>query len=382
MDIQDELTDNFNGNAPFRSHYKDSATGQKKDHHYEPDGSIKTDSVVTWTDPSLGYYNSPQYGWPAGWDSRDIFDAGVEGRETLTSLNWTFPNSDGSALYLDNNGFPTAPPNPTDLSMSSIQPLFNVDTAFGDAKHTLGKHTQVRVDATFSDGAIASNTFDITWHYPVENWHTVGQAVPETPELFGLVNPDKSGTFFYTITSSTVDYTIPIESASLTLSTVGVGCGILVGGVPGAIGAGLLGAASYVVDKQASPPSPEQDQTTADFSKFQTSLQEQVDINAGNTADIGAPNVNRFDRATADLINSSPDKQAFYNGNGVDNQGTSHGVFTAQFEEGRFRFNQSWVGDGYDSHGYTGDYQGNVHYPGQMFQIFIWTEAGQQLPNP
>jgi hypothetical protein len=130
-------------------------------HQRDRTGAISVDSVAQWEEASI--YSIQ--GWHV--DNLPL---------TANPINFLGSPTYSWSLQGLSQGWLTVPTgNPTYLS------LVEADW------HNFPLHGTVQVNATDSDGAVASNTYDVTWHLPTENWRSTGADAPvwQVPELEG-----------------------------------------------------------------------------------------------------------------------------------------------------------------------------------------------------
>ena len=129
------------------SYYKGSGpstTPGRIKHERDDNGSIVTDSAAQWND-SLGM-----------WVALNQFDAVIDGNWSGPSYNWTIGGENT--------------PTPGAANTNGHQSLtlsLNLGRDQG-ANADFPKDTNLEVAVTGGDGAVASNTFGVTWHLPAE----------------------------------------------------------------------------------------------------------------------------------------------------------------------------------------------------------------------
>ena len=158
----------------FKSNDGYSGSPVQAQHYRNPDGSIAVDSAVAW----INVPGDPSY--PRGWqvNSLPLTANAVDFQDP--SYAWSL-----SGLTIDQAGL--------ELPLRSLSRTANFHLLEPDT-NKFPLHCTVRMDVTDSDGAVAANTYGITWHLPYEKTAFLG-SVPEKVKLEKLYGPIEEGGF-------------------------------------------------------------------------------------------------------------------------------------------------------------------------------------------
>jgi len=338
-------------------------------HYRNPDGSIAVDSIVfPVNDPQIGqhfivghtYYSNassftfPKFAWSVTGD-------GTPDSMTTANLGRTPDHP---------NGFTDLP---ATLDFGKTWDL------------TQTKASQFQVNVTDSDGVIAVNTYNVTWHAPQENFKVI-TLQRNVPKLVGglqdiVVNATIPANLSIPGQEGKVDWGEAEHTGGLLVAVTGTGAGALLlpevaSGPPGWTGIvaqAILAGMSYKMGlAEATHPGTVPIEGNADYNEYLTDLNHQVAINQQPD---GQKDMVRFN--PPDLA-----EQALAASQAPDHWGSDSYFMgcTAQWQGGWYTDIADSVGDGYDVNGYVGSVPAHSEIPTHLFKRFVWTCTYRATP--
>ena len=311
------------------------------------DGSISTDTAAAY---DLGFYGGfPFYGGNHYTASTSNF--------SNTAYNWTITATD-----LSGRDFSVAGGN-----KQTIQAIISL----GKKLDGFPKHSTFKVDVQDSlDSAIASNTYGVNWHLPVENW-TLLTSIPTTNRMYpkpgadidGNTSIEPSRTTYYTIPTEEIDVAGPaVKTLSVFLSGTAAAAPLL---LPEGIATGPIGVATVTlltvgggVAAFLVPPDPGHDLGYTNYKDYVAAVTLQQTINTGGIG-IQRFNPDLVNQAAANfaLLQSKyplpANWQDHWNEDPYFNQSGNHSLRVAA-QVGRYRDINTFQGDAYGPNGYIG----------------------------
>ena len=288
----------------FKSNDGYSGSPVQAQHYRNPDGSIAVDSAVAW----INVPGDPSY--PRGWqvNSLPLTANTVDFQEP--SYAWSL-----SGLTIDQAGL--------ELPLRSLSRTANFHLIEPDT-NKFPLDCTVRVDVTDSDGAVAANTYGITWHLPYEKTAFLG-SVPEKVKLEKLYGPIEEGGFS-DVTAS--------EGRDIDISE---GCE-LAGGAAAATGQEDIAAILEIVGKLAKLTDTKYHYAGENIQKGTQNGQDKWDATLVNPE--WAANVNN-----PDLLTHFNAKEQKFDG---------WAFCKLEIYEVKHYHHMTWAADKYNSHGYEG----------------------------
>ena len=338
-----------NGNSNRWAHQRNSATG-----------AMAVDAVATWQDYTA---NSVK-----GWQINNIpLTATTTNFFSYASYSWTLSGLTLPEAWLT---YPTV--NPTQFSL--LEP--------DGTKFPL--HSTVTVNAADSDGAIATNTYDMTWHLPLEKT-VVTNFTQNIPILVGSLQPivrnaSMPSDLQIPGREGEIDWGATSQQFGLPVAVTGTAAGglLLIPEVASGPGGWLVMAAQILASGasyQLGTSSPNYPGTVpiqgnADYKEYCADVQHQVTT---NTDPAHSTDLVRFKpealASQALAMTQSLGAPTVYSGWGADPYFMNS---TAQWQGGWYTDVTGEISDGYDAHGYTGTVQGTIKVPQTPFKYFLW----------
>lgn len=331
-----------------------------------PDGSISTDTAAAY---DRGFYGGfPFYGG-------NHYTASVPNFSN-PAYNWTITATDNSGRDFSVPGG----------SKQTIQAIINL----GKTLDGFPKHNSFKVDVQDTlDNAIATNTYDVNWHLPVENW-TLLTSTTTTNRIYPKLGTDPSGntsiepnrTINYTIPTPEVDVAGPaVKTISVFLSGAGAAAPLL---LPESIATGPIGVATVTlltVGGAASaflvPPDPGPDTGSTNYDNYIFAVGQQDLINKG------APGIQRFNpdlvgqaQAESTRLQQLYPPPANWKDHWAEDKLFSQplgSTMRVKAQVGRYEETDSYLGDAYNQNGYAGSTLNTLTRDKNVFYVETWT---------
>jgi len=335
--ISSDIEDSY-----YKSADPDSGYPIQLKHVRNSDGSMKVDASVV---PNTGILGGGGYHADVTYTANPVnfLDAGDIG-----AYYWKHPG--GSAGENET---------PADKSIT-VHYDFNAPTS----STPLGVSNTTSVRCPDEDGATASNTYTVNWHYPYENWTKSGHNYELAPLKYTSDGPSvaANGTYHVTIPPNTIDYSIPSK---------------IVGGI------GTVGAAVFAPELDplsvfflisvgytaglTEAPSGNDLPCLGDASRLSKDVDLEREIEQTSTCNAYMPSTPRMQDSLADAIYQSKDYNGYVSG-AYGPPGLFFSVTVYQH-----KWHQDYIGDAYDGHGYAGQAPGYINWTGGYEYVYLWT---------
>lgn len=321
-----------------------------------PSGAITVDSAVSWTAQD-GFNNT-------GWEVNHFYYANIS---SFVNPLYSWSKSGDGTIVSQPVG-----------QQSSYTGIWYFGQSYGNFLNKSTTLTLAVQDGPPSgDGAAATNTYTIRWHYPYENWQQSGPAFQNPPAAYHSTNgPQGAGG----------QVSIPVSAAKTDWSVAGkVGSGLLAAGAALASGTDPIilcfaAATGSALGSINPPPPPTTYYISGPQSQFQADVATEMSIISGNTSGVFLPGVDRMPQKFANMVSASGNYSGYFNGN---SPGSPQGSLTFDATAYRLQWQQNYVGDAYGVKGYTGSASSYVKWEGSWQYVFnwIWTPAGNPGPG-
>lgn len=339
-------------------------------HQRSPNGDMIVDSAVDWAYPQAGIM-APQWhayanltGYSANFHNPDI---------------WSWSDSGESSIIVR-----SGQKNIYDLILEFGHGYGNVLGASTSVTATVEDDSVVgpgNPDASPGDGATATSTYTIHWHYPYENWQKNGAAFENAPKPWPSTGGQGAGG----------QVQIPVEPAKIDFSVAGkIGGGIVAVGLTAIAVFELpadpiilcfLSATGYSLSVINSPPPPTSFTKDGTLAHFQDDVTTEVAIASNNTNGIFLPGEARMTPGFARMVADSGDPHEYFIGGGTGSTLVPQGTLSFDVTAYRRQWQQNYVGDAYDVHGYTGQADSWIKWPGNWEYVYKWTWTGSGTPG-
>ena len=262
----------------------------------------------------------------------------------------------------------------------------------------------ISVKVTDNDGAVATDSYGVTWHLPNENWVMSGP-YPHPKLMFpkaGYTVFNKAEVYSHE-PNRTINFEIPhptlevsylssksvLTNGSLALGVGAAGIAVWAAAATGVavpVAIGVFLAATVGAGMQVSAgniPNPTLDTQQSDYDQFKEDMRLQKQINDARALDPNAyPGTEDrcgdsifVDAAVAEIerIEQLHGTQANSGWDSDDNFRQFNGILRCTAKAGRYRHREEWDGDEYDEHGYSGSAHATIIRPLNVFYVYNWT---------
>lgn len=347
----------------FKSNDGYSGSPVQAQHYRNPDGSIAVDSIVfPVNDPQTGQH------FIAG----HTYYSNASGF-TFPKFVWSI-TGDGTPDSMTTGNLGRTPDHPN--GFTDLPATLDFGTTWDLTKT---KTSQFQVTVTDSDGVIAVNTYNVTWHAPAENFK-VTTLKRDVPKLVGglqsiVVNATIPANLSIPGQEGQIDWGDVQHKSGLAVAVTGSAAGGLLlipevaAGPAGwtiIVGQAIAAGLAYKMGlADLTHPGTVPIEGNADYNEYLSDLNHQVAIN-------------QQPDGQKDMVRFKPEalaEQALAASQAPDHWGSDSYFMgcTAQWQGGWYTDISDSLGDGYDVNGYTYSVPAHAEIPTHLFKYFVWT---------